>query len=112
MPPQKATSDVFHAIADPNRRALLGFLAHESKPVGECVDELGITYSAVSQHLSVLREVGLVESESRGRQRLYRSRFEPLQAVHDWTALYRPFWQNRLKGLGDYLNRKDSEGQE
>ncbi|QFT31398.1 HTH-type transcriptional regulator [Labrenzia sp. THAF82] len=112
MPPQKATSDVFHAIADPNRRALLGFLAHESRPVGDCVEELGITYSAVSQHLSVLREVGLVESKTHGRKRLYRSRFEPLQTVHDWTALYRPYWQNRLKGLGEYLNRQEGDGQE
>lgn len=109
MPPHKATSDVFHAIADPNRRALLGFLAHKARPVGECVEELGITYSAVSQHLSVLRDVGLVESKSHGRQRLYRSQFEPLRAVHDWTALYRPYWQNHLKGLGDYLSRKNDE---
>lgn len=111
MPPHKATSDVFQAIADPNRRALLAFLAHQEKPVGDCVDELGISYSAVSQHLSVLREVGLVQSKSHGRKRLYRSRFEPLKAVHDWTDLYRPFWQDRLKGLGEYLDKQDSEEQ-
>lgn len=107
MPPSKANSDVFHAIADANRRKLLGFLAHEARPVGDCVRELDITYAAVSQHLSVLHEVGLVEREAQGRQRLYRARFEPLREVHDWTAVYRPYWQDRLKALGDYLNRED-----
>ncbi len=107
MPPSKATSDVFHAIADNNRRLLLGFLAHEARPVGACVEALGITYAAVSQHLSVLYAVGLVEREAHGRQRLYRARFEPLQEVHDWTGMYQTYWQDRLKGLGKYLNRSE-----
>ncbi len=110
MPPRKATSDVFHAIADANRRTLLGFLAQKARPVGECAKELGITYAAVSQHLSVLHEVGLVERKSLGRQRYYRTRFEPLQEVYDWTVAYRPFWQNRLDALGNYLDKEeDSE---
>lgn len=107
MPPSKASSDVFHAIADANRRMLLGFLANDARPVGECVQELGISYAAVSQHLSVLHKVGLVERQSQGRQRLYRAKLEPLQEVHDWTATYRPYWQDRLKGLGEYLDKKD-----
>ncbi|WP_298934073.1 metalloregulator ArsR/SmtB family transcription factor [uncultured Ruegeria sp.] len=109
MPPSKASSDVFHAIADANRRTLLGFLAREARPVGDCVEELGITYAAVSQHLNVLHEVGLVERKAHGRQRLYRSRFEPLQEVHDWTDRYRPFWQDRLKRLGDYLDKYEGD---
>lgn len=108
MPPNKASSDVFHAIADSNRRLLLGFLASDAKPVGECVQELKITYAAVSQHLSVLHKVGLVERQSKGRQRFYRARFEPLREVHDWTALYLPYWQDRLRDLGEYLNNDDS----
>lgn len=109
MAPHKVRSDVFHAIADPNRRALLGFLAREPKPVGDCVDALGISYSAVSQHLGVLRAVGLVERQSLGRQRLYHSQFGPLQAVHDWTEQYRPFWTDRLSKLKTYLDDHDSE---
>lgn len=107
MPLSKASSDVFHAIADANRRRLLGFLATKAKPVGDCAEELGITYAAVSQHLTVLHKVGLVTRKPHGRQRLYKAQFEPLQEVHDWTAIYLPFWQDRLKGLGEYLNTLD-----
>ena len=111
MPKTQRMPDVFHAIADPNRRTLLDLLAHEARPVGDCVDALGITYAAVSQHLTVLHNVGLVERRAEGRQRLYRAQFKPLQAVHDWTATYQNYWQDKLKNLGDYLDTLDDEDQ-
>lgn len=107
MPILKASSDVYHAIADANRRRLLDFLASDPKPVGDCVAELGITYAAVSQHLRILLEVGLVDRRTNGKQRFYRSTLGPLQEVHDWTANYRKFWTTRLKALGDYLDHKE-----
>ena len=61
------------------------------------------TPSAVSQHMRVLREVGLVTVRREGRERLYRLNAEPLKAVSDWVAQYEQFWNDRLNALGRHL---------
>ena len=94
-----STVDVFHAIADANRRSLLDLLAQGEAPVGALVDHSGLSYSAVSQHLAVLLEVGLVRRRQDGRQRLYRLNPIPLREVHDWTGHYEKFWRSRLARL-------------
>ena len=106
MPPAAGTVDVFHAISDPKRRRLLDLLASGEKPVQELADDFDITLAAVSQHLGVLREAGLVTSRARGRQRLYRLQPAGLRAVHDWTARYRRFWKSRVKRLRNLLDKK------
>lgn len=97
------TMDVFHAIADAQRRRLLELLAHGEKPVQELVAQFTISFAAVSQHLRVLRQAGLVTCRTAGRHRLYSAHPERLQAVHAWTAQYQRFWQTHLQQLGDYL---------
>jgi DNA-binding transcriptional ArsR family regulator len=104
MRPAAGSADVFHAIADPNRRRLIDLLASGEKPVQELADDFEITLAAVSQHLGVLRRAGLVTSRARGRQRLYRLRPAGLRAVDDWTARYRKFWQRRIKRLQALLD--------
>jgi len=99
-----SSSDVFHAIADPNRRLLLGLLSEGEKPVQELVGHFDITFAAVSQHLGVLREAGLVVSRPHGRQRLYSLDARPLRVVNDWTGQYRDFWKGRLSRLRKYLD--------
>jgi DNA-binding transcriptional ArsR family regulator len=106
MRPAAGTVDVFHAISDPNRRRLLDLLASGEKPVQELADDFDITLAAVSQHLGVLREAGLVTSRARGRQRLYRLQPAGLRGVHDWTACYRRFWKSRVKRLRNLLDKK------
>ena len=101
-----ASVDVFHAIADPNRRRLMDLLADGEKPVQELVSDFDITFAAVSQHLGVLREAGLVTSRARGRQRVYRLRAAGLRVVDEWTGKYRGFWEDRLKNLRTVLARK------
>src|SRR5262245_55966294 len=106
MRPAAEPADVFHAIADPNRRRLIDLLAGGEKPVQELAGEFKITLAAVSQHLGVLRQAGLVSSRAQGRQRWYKLEPEGLRAVDEWTAQYRSFWRGRLKRLRATLGNK------
>jgi DNA-binding transcriptional ArsR family regulator len=99
-----ATEDVFRAIADATRRRLLDGLRGGEQPVGALSAAFAVSPSAVSQHLAVLREAGLVRERRAGRQRLYRIRATPLRAVADWIAHYERFWERKLDALGDYLD--------
>jgi DNA-binding transcriptional ArsR family regulator len=101
-----AATDVFHAIADPHRRALLDAVASEERPVGQLAKVTGLSYSAVSQHLAILLEVGLVERRKHGKQRLYRLQAAPLRKVHVWTTRYEAFWTERLRRLKRVLGEK------
>jgi DNA-binding transcriptional ArsR family regulator len=99
-------ADVFHAIADPNRRQLLDLLAAGDLPAQDLADRFEISFAAVSQHLKVLRDAGLVSRRADGRQRIYSLTPDRLRIVAEWTARYRGFWESRLKGLGKYLDAK------
>jgi DNA-binding transcriptional ArsR family regulator len=99
-----AAADAFHAIAEGNRRALLDVLRGGEQPVGTLVDATGMSYSLVSQHLQVLLDAGVVDRRPAGRQRIYRLEATPLRAVHDWTAEYERFWQERLSRLRQRLD--------
>ena len=99
-------TDVFHAIADPNRRQLLDLLATGDLPAQELANRFEISFAAVSQHLKVLRDAGLVSRRADGRQRIYTLTPERLQVVADWSARYRGFWESRLERLREYLDAK------
>jgi DNA-binding transcriptional ArsR family regulator len=98
------STDVFHAIADPKRRQILDLLREGERPVGELVPHLGVTMGAVSQHLRVLREAGLVVQRKDGRHRRYSVDAAPLREVADWTESYSRFWKDRLRRLGHHLD--------
>ena len=100
-------ADVFHAIGDPNRRKLLDLLRTRERSVQALVPHLNITVGAVSQHLKILLQSGLVVRRKEGRFRYYRARPKALKKVHDWTARYRRFWESRLDNLGKYLDEKE-----
>jgi DNA-binding transcriptional ArsR family regulator len=76
------------------------------RAVGELVVASGLSYSATSQHLAILRRAGLVSSEASGRHRIYQLRAEGLREVYDWSAQYSEFWRGRLKALGDLLGEQ------
>jgi len=104
--PRAATSiDPFHAIAEENRRRLLDLLRGGEQPVGGLVEATGLSYPLVSQHLHVLLDAGVVSRRQAGRQRIYRVDAAPLRVVHDWTAEYEAFWQERLGRLRHRLDR-------
>lgn len=98
-----ASADVFVAIADPTRRAILDRLCKGEQPVKKLAEPFEISLPAISQHLQILVEVGLVRSRKAGRQRFYRVDPEPLKAVRDWVSHYEGFWGEKLDALNDYL---------
>ena len=79
----------FEVLADESRRRILDLLAEEERPVGDLVGLLSLSQPAVSKHLKVLREAGLVESRTDGQRRIYRVSPEPLRDVDEWLAPYR-----------------------
>lgn len=94
---------MFEVLAEPNRRRLLDLLLAEERTVGELVAALDMSQPAVSKHLRVLREAGLVEARVDAQRRIYRLRAEPLADVDAWLAPYRKFWRGKLAALHRHL---------
>jgi DNA-binding transcriptional ArsR family regulator len=90
---------MFDVVAEPHRRRILDLLRQEERPVGVLVAELGISQPAVSKHLRVLREAGLVDVRADAQRRLYRLRPEPLREIDEWLTPYRIAWRDRLDAL-------------
>jgi len=105
-----ATADVFNAIAEPRRRAILDVLIGGEKAVGTIVDDLSLSQPQVSKHLRVLSEVGLVRSRADGRRRLYSVEPERLQPFHEWLAKYEQALNARLDRMDDYLKELQRQG--
>ncbi len=99
----------FDVLGDPVRRRILELLAEKENSSGEIVsvirDEFGITQSAVSQHLRVLRESGFASVRSEGTRRLYAVEVAPLREVDDWLERFRGFWEDRFDALATELAR-------
>ena len=83
---------LFEVLAEPSRRRILDLLAERERPVGELVDLLALRQPAVSKHLKVLREAGLVQSRTDAQRRIYRISPEPLRAVDEWLSPFRRHW--------------------
>jgi DNA-binding transcriptional ArsR family regulator len=94
------------ALAEPRRLQILDLLREGERPVGDLVDRLGISQPAVSKHLRVLKDAGLVEARADAQRRLYRIRPEPLAELDDWLATYRELWTTHLNRLEDHLDRR------
>jgi DNA-binding transcriptional ArsR family regulator len=101
----------FEALAEPNRRRILDLLRAAERPVGDLVGALAVSQPAVSKHLRVLREAGLVDVRTDGQRRIYRVRGEPLRAIDEWLEPYRRLWESRLDLLEQHLDAMpDVEG--
>ncbi len=94
------------ALGETNRQAILDLLRDRERPVGELVDELALSQPAVSKHLRLLKEAGLVESRVDGQRRVYRIRPEPLAELDVWLAGYRDLWSHHLDLLEQHLDRR------
>ena len=97
------TSDVFNAIAEPQRREILVLLRAGEWPVTDLAQRLGMTQPGASKHLRVLREVGLVRDRKAGKQRLYRLDARGLRPVHEWTGGFERFWHESFDRLDAYV---------
>jgi DNA-binding transcriptional ArsR family regulator len=96
--------DLYAAIADPSRREMLDLLIHGERPAGDLVKAFPrLTQPAVSRHLRILREAGLVEVHPRAQQRIYILRADHLRELDQWIARYRQFWPERLDALAQHL---------
>jgi DNA-binding transcriptional ArsR family regulator len=93
----------FAAVAEPSRRQILDLLRERERPVGELVDHLRVSQPAVSKHLRILRDEGLVDVRPQGRSRLYALRAAPLAEVDAWLDPYRKHWIERLNALEQHL---------
>jgi len=98
---------VFEIIAEPNRRAILGLLVSAEQSVGEIERQLRLPQPAVSKHLRVLRDAGLVESTVDAQRRLYRLTPEPLEELDAWLTPFRRFWSAHIDALERHLDRMD-----
>src|SRR5689334_15966244 len=103
----KGVESVFDVIAEPNRRAILSLLVSSEQSVGEIERRLRMAQPAVSKHLRVLRDAGVVESTIDAQRRVYRLKPEPLQEVDAWLAPFRRFWSAHLDALERHLDRID-----
>jgi DNA-binding transcriptional ArsR family regulator len=103
----------FELLAEPNRRRILDLLRDGERPVGDLVDRLSMSQPAVSKHLRVLRDAGLVDVRVDAQRRLYRLRPEPLREIDAWIAPYRQLWEDRLARLERHLQKlQDTKGSE
>lgn len=102
--------DVFQAIADPTRRAILGLLAAQALTLNGVAEHFKISRPAVSKHVKILTECGLVEISQDGRQRYCIATLEKLNEVTDWVEQYRKLWESRLDALELYLEKLQTEG--
>lgn len=97
---------VYGAIADPTRRAILAALAGGDANVGTLVDRFPISFNGVSKHVKVLERAGLIERTVRGREHLLHLRAAPLREAARWLEHYRGFWDARLEALETLLVRQ------
>jgi len=107
VPRAATTSDAFNAIAEPRRRDILTLLAPHERPVSDIVDRLGLEQPAVSKHLRVLRDVGLVHVRREGRQMLYRTNADGIRPLHDWAGRFERYWGRQLTRIKERAERAE-----
>ena len=95
--------DVFQAIADPTRRVIIGMIAEGPVNVNTIADKFDMTRQAVSLHLKILNECGLLNFTQQGRERICEARLDKLSEVNEWVEKYKKFWTGKLNALDNFL---------
>ena len=103
--------DVFQAIADPTRRAIIGMIAQQPLNLNAVAGKFEVSRPAISKHIKILTECGLITIRRQGRERFCEANLQQLHEVADWVEKYRSFWAARLDALGDFLARAREEKQ-
>ncbi len=101
--------DVFQAIADPTRRQIIHLLTQKPMNVHSIADQFPASRVAISKHLKILTECGLVLVEQKGRERFCEAQPEKLREISEWVEQYRQFWNEKLDSLENYLNQIQSK---
>ena len=101
--------DVFQAIADPTRREIIGLLAKKTLTLNGVAENFSISRPAVSKHMKILGECGLVDIRQQGRERYCAANLQRLKEVSDWAEQYRQFWSEKLDRLETFLREQEKK---
>ena len=104
---RSSLDQVFHAVADPTRRAILARLAEGEQSTGDIAREFPLSRPTISKHLGVLNSAGLVSRRQKGRNQLYALEAQPLANAHRWLADYESFWKLSLGSLKRHLEEQN-----
>lgn len=96
---------MFQAIADPTRREIISMVAKQSLNLNSIADNFDVSRPAISQHIKILIECGLIEIKKQGRERYCEVKLQPLNEVADWIAPFRKLWNDRFSALDDLLDK-------
>ncbi len=101
----EARRDVFQAIADPTRREIINLIARQPMNLNTIADNFEISRPAISQHIKILTEWGMVVVRQEGRERFCEAKLESLQEVAEWVEQYKKFWTQQFSSLEKYLDK-------
>ncbi len=101
--------DVYQAIADPTRREIINLIVHKSLNLNAIAENFKMSRPAISQHVKILTECGLVVVRQQGRERFCEAKLAPLNEVAEWVDRYRAFWTSKLDALGKFLDSSDKK---
>jgi DNA-binding transcriptional ArsR family regulator len=101
--------DVFQAIADPTRREIINIIARQSLNLNAVAENFNISRPAISKHIRILTECGLVVIKQQGRERYCEAKLQKLSEVSQWIEQYRVFWASKLDALGEFLAKETKE---
>src|SRR5579864_4876686 len=101
--------DVFQAIADPTRREIINLIAHQSLNLNSVAGNFDVSRPAISKHIKILTECGLITIKQEGRERYCEAKLEKLHEVSDWVEQYKKFWNEKLDALELYLEKLQAQ---
>ena len=105
----KARRDVYQAIADPTRRAIISMIANQPQNVNAIAENFDISRQAISLQLKILTDCGLVKMKQRGRDRVCEAQLDKLSEVSVWVDQYRQHWESKLDALETYIEKLKKE---
>lgn len=103
----EARRDVFQAIADPTRREIIGMIAQQPVNVNTIAEQFDVSRQAISLHLKILSECGLLNIKQSGRERLCEAKLEKLNEVHEWVQQYHKVWTGKLHALKAFVEQEE-----
>jgi DNA-binding transcriptional ArsR family regulator len=109
FPNMELRRDVFQAIADPTRRDIIKLLSHQSLNLNTLGEHFDISRPAISKHIKILAECGIIIIRQDGRDRYCRTDLKKLKEVDKWLDYFRRFWNRKLDALGEYLEKHDDK---
>ena len=101
--------DVFQAIADPTRRQIISMISKEPLNLNAVAGKFDISRPAISKHIKILTECGLIQIRQEGRERYCEAQLQPLVEISDWVGQYKTFWNGKLDALDIFLSDKNQQ---